>query len=53
MVDSFRVGCCYDGRESDSEDMTMARSFDSVAYTMQVGQELVAAFQTAGWDWPG
>ena len=48
MVDSFRVGCCYDGRESDSEDMTMARSFDSVAYTMQVGQELVAAFQTAG-----
>ena len=34
-VDSFRVGCCYDGRESDSEDMTMARSFDPVAYTMQ------------------
>ena len=26
----------------------MARSFDPVAYTVQVGQELVAAFQTAG-----
>ena len=26
----------------------MARSFDPVAYTIQVGQELVAAFQMAG-----
>ena len=49
MIDRLGVwGVVTMERDSYLEDLTMARSFDPVTYTMQVGKELVVAFQMAG-----